>query len=120
VFALVKFLDPSRDTRTARVEWKVVSTGSGLLAGLVVRRALDRAWARVGPSEHPPPLNPADRRIGWGEAVAWSVAVGAGVGVARMVGDRLAAKGVGARHRQPAPGHRRGLIALLVALAGSP
>ena len=104
MFALVKFLDPSRDSRTARVEWKVVSTGSGLLAGLVVRRVLDRAWARFGPSEHPPPLNPADRRIGWGEAVAWSVAVGAGVGVARMVGDRLAAKGWEMATGGPPPG----------------
>ena len=90
--------------RTAAVEWKVVSTASGLLTGLVVRKVLNLAWARFSPSAHEPPLNPADRRIGWGEAIAWSVSAGAGVGVSRLVSDRLAAKGWELATGGPPPG----------------
>ena len=92
------------DTRIAKAEWKVLSTVSGLLTGLLVRKILNVLWAKFSPSDHQPPLNPADRRIGWGEAIAWSVSAGAGVGVARVVSDRLAAKGWELAVGEPPPG----------------
>ncbi len=79
------------DDRIRRAEWKIVSTGSGLLVGLLVRRLINVVWAKAAPTGHAPPLNPGDRRIGWGEALSWSIATGVGVGVARVVGDRAAA-----------------------------
>ena len=90
--------------RAANTEWKVVSTASGLVAALLVRRLLGLVWARVSPTGHEPPLNPADRRIGWGEALAWAVASGAGVGAARVVSDRVAAKGWELATGEPPPG----------------
>jgi hypothetical protein len=73
--------------------WRVVSGATGLVAGMATRRLLAVAWSSLSPSDHEPPLNPADRRITWPEAVTWAVAAGAGVGVAHLVGQRLAAAG---------------------------
>jgi len=104
---LLKFLhSPKPDGRAARVEWKVVSTASGLLAGAVARKAVAWAWGRMSPTDHEPPLNPADRDVGWGEAISWSIAAGVGVGVARVVSDRLAAGGWELATGQPPPGVR--------------
>ena len=94
------------DDRIRLAEWKVVSTLSGLLAGVVVRRLLNLLWAKASPSDHTPPLNAADREIGWGEALSWSVATGVGVGVARVVSDRLAASTWEMATGSPPPGVR--------------
>jgi hypothetical protein len=92
--ALTNALDPSKHgPKVAMVEWKIVSTASGLAVGLVVRRLVNWAWSTLSPSDHEPPLNPADQRISWSEAVAWAAAAGAGVGVARLVSERVAASG---------------------------
>lgn len=90
--------------RAAAIEWKVVSTASGLLASLLVRRLVGVVWQRLAPSGQEPPLNPADRRIGWPEALAWSISAGAGAGVARLVSDRLAAAGWEMATGEPPPG----------------
>lgn len=87
-------LNPSHhDPKVTELEWKVVSTASGLAVGLVVRRLLNWTWAKLSPSDHEPPLDPTDQRIGWPEALVWAAAAGAGVGVARLVSERLAATG---------------------------
>jgi hypothetical protein len=88
----------------SRIGWKVVSTVSGLLAGVITRQLLTLAWRRVGPSDLEPPLNPADRRVGWGEAITWSVAAAVGVGVARVVSDRMAASAWELATGEPPPG----------------
>lgn len=71
----------------ASVVWKIVSLGSGVLAAVGVRKLLAATW----PGPNTPPLNPADRRIGWREALAWGVASGVGAGVSRVVSKRTAA-----------------------------
>lgn len=71
----------------ASAVWKVVSLGSGALAAIVVRKLLATVW----PGAHTPPLNPADRRVGWREALAWGIASGVGAGVGRVVSKRTAA-----------------------------
>ena len=67
--------------------WKSISLGSGVLAAVGVRKLLAAVW----PGRHTPPLNPADRRIHWSEALAWGVASGIGAGVSRVVSKRSAA-----------------------------
>ncbi len=64
---------------------------SGALAGLVVRQALERSWRLVQNEE--PPENPASRRVGWGSALAWTVATSVAMGVAQVVAQRGAAAG---------------------------
>lgn len=67
--------------------WKLVNLGAGVLAAVGTRKLLAAVW----PGQHTPPLNPADRRIRWREALAWGVASGVGAGVSRVVSKRTAA-----------------------------
>jgi hypothetical protein len=73
-----------------RYGWKVITLGSGALAGLVTQRLLESAWSAArGPT--PPPV-PADRRSSWTDALSWAIATGVGAGVARLVAIRTAAR----------------------------
>jgi len=99
---------PTSSGFRSRIGWQVVSTGSGLLAGLITRLTLNWAWKQFAPSDHDPPLNPADRRISWGEALVWSVAAGVGVGVARVISDRLTAEVWERATGEPPPGIKTG------------
>jgi hypothetical protein len=70
--------------------WKVWSTLAGVAAGIGTRMLLQKAWtARTGEE---PPANPATPGVAWPEALAWSAGLGVGVGVARTVAARGAAK----------------------------
>lgn len=69
------------------IGWKTLSLGAGALAAIAVRKIVGAVW----PGSGRPPLNPADRRISWNEALAWGVASGVGAGVARLVSKRTAA-----------------------------
>ena len=70
--------------------WKVITLGSGALAGLVTQRALEKVWKGVRGST-PPPM-PADRTATWTDALSWAIATGVGAGVARLVAIRTAAR----------------------------
>ena len=59
---------------------------AALAAGLLTRSLIEAAWRRFTHDE--PPRNPAGRETGWGEAVAWTVAVGVAVGTARLLARR--------------------------------
>ncbi len=80
--------------------WKLVSVGIGALAAIAARKALGVVW----PGAHTPPLNPADRSVNWGEAVAWAVSSGIGAGLGRLVSKRLAAGGWEKATGNPPPG----------------
>jgi hypothetical protein len=71
--------------------WGLVAMGAAALAGLATRKALDAGWQLVQDEE--PPENPASRRVGWGQAVLWTVATSAAIGVAQLVARRGAAAG---------------------------
>ena len=86
------------------VAWKLISTGTGVLSGILVRQAIGLAWKTLTHGREDPPLNPADRRISWAEGLQWAVATGIGVGIARLVSDRLAARGWEAATGHAPPG----------------
>lgn len=71
--------------------WNVVAMVSAAAAGIAVRNLLETGWERVRHDE--PPQNPAARSVDWGDALAWTVATGVAVGVARMLAQRGAAAG---------------------------
>jgi hypothetical protein len=84
-----------------RYGWKVITLGSGALAGLVTQRFLETTWKAVH-SETPPPV-PADRRSSWADALSWAIATGVGAGVARLVAIRTAARVWEATIHEPPP-----------------
>lgn len=71
--------------------WNIVALGSAALAAIAIRSLLKTGWEVVRHEE--PPVNPAARSVDWGEALAWTVASGVAVGVARMLAQRGAAAG---------------------------
>jgi hypothetical protein len=69
--------------------WTVFSLVSALAAAAVAKKALDTGW-RAATGKHPPE-NPADPDVQMGEAIAWAVASGTFVALARMLAQRRAA-----------------------------
>ena len=69
--------------------WTVFSLVSALGAAAVAKKALDTGW-RAATGKHPPE-NPADPDVKMGEAIAWAVASGTFVALARMLAQRRAA-----------------------------
>jgi hypothetical protein len=63
--------------------------GSAILAGIAARKVLTAAWRRGTGQD--PPANPEAPGTSWGQAVAWSLASGAAIGLARMLAARKAA-----------------------------
>jgi hypothetical protein len=84
---------PREVTRNEQLAWQVVSTVTGLLATLAVSRLLTLVWTRFVGAKGEAPPDLADRRISWPEAVIWAVALGVGGAIARLVAQRLAARG---------------------------
>ena len=78
--------------RTEETAWKVIGTGGAILAGMMARKALVALWTRSARMPNPP-TNPASRTTSWGEALAWTVASGLVVAVARLLAERGAAAG---------------------------
>ncbi len=72
-----------------RLAWKAIATGASILAAIGTRKTISALW----PGSAEPPVNPADRRIGWGQAAAWAVVSGIGAGLARTISRRVAAGG---------------------------
>lgn len=69
--------------------WKVLGTGSAVLAATVAERGLRALWRASTGSE--PPAVPEDPDTRWGEAVTWALLSGAGVALARLAATRRAA-----------------------------
>jgi hypothetical protein len=88
--------------RAKSITWMAVSYGSGALAMLATRRLMALAWtqARTGA----PPDGPAAVRAPVADAISWAVATGAGVGVARILAIRSAARVWEATVHEPPPG----------------
>lgn len=69
--------------------WSVFSLVSALGAAALAKKGLNTAWKAA--TRRKPPENPADPDVELREAVAWALASGAFVGVARMLAQRRAA-----------------------------
>jgi len=67
-----------------KLTYNALSTVAGIAAAIVARKIVSTLWR----SDTEPPLNPADRRTSWSEALAWGVATAIGAAVARVVALR--------------------------------
>ena len=84
-----------------KLEWRIVSAASGALAALATRRLLLLGWSRLAPGD--PPDNPEDPSTSLQEALTWAIATGVGLGVARILAVRTAAKVWEAAAHEPPP-----------------
>jgi hypothetical protein len=71
------------------VPYKVISAGGSIVAGLAARKAVSVLW-RVTTGRHEPGT-PEHPDSSWGEAVAFAVASGAALAIARLFAARTAA-----------------------------
>jgi Protein of unknown function (DUF4235) len=69
---------------------KAMNTLAATAAAFVARKAISFAWTKA--TGRPPPDAAEDPQVAIGEAVAWALVVGAGVGVARVLAIRLASR----------------------------
>ena len=95
-----------QDPRTEKIGWKIVSTLGGAAGAIATRQVISALWSTLSSSEHEPPLNPADRRIGWSEGLKWAIAAGVGAGIGRLISQRVTAAGWEAAVGTPPPGMR--------------
>lgn len=70
--------------------WKGLSAGAAAISVVVTHRLIAAVWRKVSGAQ--PPEGPADRRVTWGAALTWAVAMGIGVAVSRLVAVRLFAR----------------------------
>lgn len=82
--------------------WSVVGYTAVIGASLLTRHTAREAYRKTAGSA--PPEHPGRRDTRWREALAWGMASGALVGMARVVGQRL---GDEARRRQERQRSRR-------------
>ena len=72
-----------------QLSYNALSTVAGILAAVAARKVVSALWR----SDTETPLNPADRRTSWQEALAWGLATAIGAAVARIVALRGTAAG---------------------------
>jgi hypothetical protein len=70
--------------------WRIIGTGSAVLAGAAAQKALSAAW-KLATGDDPPTV-PEDPETEWTEAIAWAILSGAVLGVARLLATRRAAQ----------------------------
>ncbi|RLV49237.1 DUF4235 domain-containing protein [Nocardioides mangrovicus] len=80
----------NKGEKSSSKSWAVLSAVSGIAAATVARKALNSGWKAATGKQ--PPANPADPDVAVREAVAWAVASGAIVALARMYAGRRAAR----------------------------
>jgi Protein of unknown function (DUF4235) len=74
---------------------KAVTAVAGAAAAFVARKAIVFAWTKATGKE--PPGKAEDPEVAIGEALAWTVVVGIGVAVARVLAVRLVSRQSAAR-----------------------
>jgi len=79
---------------------KAINALVAAAAAFIARKAISFAWTRV--TGRQPPEAAEDPQVAVGEAVAWAVLAGAGVGAARVLAVRLASRQAARRLGAPA------------------
>jgi hypothetical protein len=69
--------------------WELVAFASGAAAAAACRSGMTALWRMR--RDHDPPDNPAARGVRWRDALIWSISLGVGASVSRLVAQRGAA-----------------------------
>ena len=74
--------------------WKLVSTSTGMLAGLLARKLMRAGYTAIRKdAAAASPFDPTKAQFSWPDALLWAAAAGIGLGIAKVVSARLAAFG---------------------------
>jgi hypothetical protein len=74
--------------------WKLVSSGTGMLVGLLARKLLRAGYTAIRKDAGAAsPFDPTKARFSWPDALLWAAAAGIGLGIAKVVGARVAVFG---------------------------
>lgn len=68
--------------------WRVLGTGSAIVAGIVANKIITTIWNKAGRDD----IDPRNPDSSIGEAVAYAALAGLGMGVARTMATRRAAQ----------------------------
>jgi hypothetical protein len=79
----------AKDSGKGKKLWKLMGTGSALLAGLVTARLLDATWRTA--TGHHPPTKAEHPDLDGREAFIWAAVSGMAIGVAKTYATRRAA-----------------------------
>jgi hypothetical protein len=71
------------------IVWRVIGSGSAVLAGIVANKLVVTLWKKAGRGER---IDPRDPRVPWTDAVAFAALTGLAVGAARVIATRKAAQ----------------------------
>jgi hypothetical protein len=74
--------------------WKLVSTSTGMLGGLLARKLLRTGYTVIRhDAAAASPFDSTNVRFSWPDALLWAAAAGIGLGVAKVVSARIAVFG---------------------------
>jgi len=74
--------------------WKLVSTITGMLGGLLARKFIRATYQAMRKDTAPAtPFDSTNPRFSWPDALLWAAAAGIGLAITKMVSARLAAIG---------------------------
>ncbi|WP_338752563.1 DUF4235 domain-containing protein [Janibacter alittae] len=68
--------------------WKLLGTGSAIIAGIVAKKAITLIWEKSG---HDTSIDPTNPDVPVGEAIAYAALAGVAMGLARTFTTRQAA-----------------------------
>jgi hypothetical protein len=81
----------TRNARSPRARYLLLSYGAAFLAERAARSALTGGWRLVRGED--PPLNPERLEVRWRDAIGWTVVMGVAMGTASLLARRGAAVG---------------------------
>lgn len=85
--------------------WKLESALVGLVAGFLAQKLIKLLYHAVrSDKSRDTPFDPRNERFTWTNALLWAGAAGVGLGVAKVVGNRVAAVGWELATGTPPPG----------------
>jgi hypothetical protein len=85
--------------------WKLVSTSTGMLSGLLARRLVRAIYRAIRKDTAPvTPFDPTKPGFSWPDAILWAIAGGIGLAIAKMTSAWLTAIGWKAVTGTPPPG----------------
>ena len=73
--------------------WLLLTGGAAMAASFVTRTLLKKGWNAATGDD--PPMNPADMRTSWSEAVVWTLAASVVAGLSQLAARRATSEALG-------------------------